>query len=125
MQCQIVEQAAEAEKVISAGFIAQGRSLFAHPAEPAEQVGIAAQLREPVELRKSGLQIAEEPMGDTSIVGDGIAAQGQSQRLDVCFEDLFEAASGPAHKTCEDPKRVRFSMAQAYSRHTSCGASWT
>jgi hypothetical protein len=122
---QIVEQAAEAQQVIGSGFIAQGRILFAHPAEPAEQMGIAAKLREPVDLRKSSLQIAEEAVGHASIVGDGIAAQSQGQRLDVCFEDVFEAASGLTHKICEEPKRGRFSMAQAYSRQISCGASWT
>ena len=122
---QIVEQAAEAQQVVSAGFIAQGRILFAHPAEPAEQMGIAAKLHEPADLWEGGVKIAEEAVGHTSIVGDGIAAQSQRQRLDVRFEDLFEAASGLTHTICEEPKRVRFAMAQAYSRQTSWGASWT
>lgn len=88
-------------------------------------MGIAAKLREPADVRKGGVKIAEEAVGHASIVGDGIAAQSQSQRLDVSFEDLFEAASGLTHKICEEPKRVRFPIAQAYSRQTSCGASWT
>jgi len=94
---QIVEQAAEAQQVVSAGFIAQGRILLAHPAEPTEQMGIAAKLREPADLWEGGVKIAEEAVGHTSIVGDGIAAQSQRQRLDVRFEDLFEAASGLTH----------------------------
>lgn len=122
---QIVEPAAEAQQVVSAGFIAQGRILFAHPAEPAEQMGIAAKLREPADSRKGSLKIAGEAVGHTSMVGDGIAAQSQGQRLDVCLEDLFEAVSGLTHKICEEPKRVRLPTAQAYSRHTSSGASWT
>jgi len=68
--------------------------LFAHPAEPAEQMGVAAKLREPADLRKGRLQIAEEAVGHTPIVGDSIAAQSQGQRPDVCFEDLWEAAAG-------------------------------
>ena len=99
--------------------------MFAHPAEPAEQMRIAAKLRRPADLRKSGLKIAEEPMGHTSIVGHGVAAQSQGQRLEMCFEDLFAAASGLTPKTCEEPTRVRLPTAQAYSRQTSWGASWT
>src|ERR1039458_3187993 len=61
MGSKIVEQAAQAQQVVPAGFITQGRSLLAHPVEPAEQMGIAAQLRGPADLRKGSLQIAEEP----------------------------------------------------------------
>ena len=88
-------------------------------------MGIAAKLSEPADLRKSSLQIAEEAVDHASIVGDGIAAKSQCQCLDMGFENLFEAAFGLTHKTCEEPKGVRLATAQVYSRQTSCGASWT
>ena len=60
---------------ITARVDAEGRILFAHPAEPAEQVRIAAKLREPVHPRKGSVEITEETVGHAAIVGDGIAAQ--------------------------------------------------
>ena len=62
-------------RVVAAGFVTQGRSLFAHPAEPAEQMGIAAQLRRPADLREGSLPIAEEAVGHTSIVGEGFGSR--------------------------------------------------
>ena len=42
--------------------IGQGRILFAEGADPAEQMGIAAQLRELEHLREIRLEIGEEAM---------------------------------------------------------------
>ena len=50
--------------------------LFAHPAEPAEQMGIAPELGKPADLRKSGVDVAQETAGYASVVGDGVAPQG-------------------------------------------------
>jgi hypothetical protein len=55
---EIVQQTAKAKQVICAGFIAQGRSLLTHPAEPAEQVGLAAKFREPANVRKGSVEVA-------------------------------------------------------------------
>jgi hypothetical protein len=55
---QVVQQAPEAVQIDGARWVRQGRLLCAQPAEPAEQVGIAAQLRRLAELRKSDLEIA-------------------------------------------------------------------
>ena len=49
---EVVEYAAEADQIVDARLVAQGRLLCAQPAEPAEQVGVAAQLGKPAELRK-------------------------------------------------------------------------
>ena len=92
---------------------------------PDVEVGLAAKFREPADVRKGSVEVAQETASHGSVVDDGIAPQGQGESLDVSFEDLFEAASGLTHEICEEPKRVRFSTARAYSRQTSCGASWT
>ena len=54
--CQLEEQGAEAEPVLLARDGGQGR-LFGEGAEPAEPMGIAAQLGELAHLRKMGLKI--------------------------------------------------------------------
>jgi hypothetical protein len=41
---QVIEQAAETEHILLASLVGQGTTLFAQTAEPAEQMGIAAQL---------------------------------------------------------------------------------
>lgn len=125
---EVVQEAAKAEQVIDAGLIAQRMILFAHRAEPAEQMGIATKLRQPAELRKGGVQIAQETAGHGSVVEDGTAPQSERESLDVRFEDLIESELGRfglAHEIWGMDAPVRFSMARAYSRHTSWGASWT
>lgn len=55
---KVEEQPPEAEQVYLTSMIRQRRGLFAEAPEPAEQVGIAAQLGKPAELRKVGVEIA-------------------------------------------------------------------
>ena len=47
---QILQHSPEANEIVEAGCVAQWRLLFAQPTEPAEKMGIAAQLREAVNL---------------------------------------------------------------------------
>jgi hypothetical protein len=54
---QIIQQPAETNEVIAASFVAQGRLSFTQPAEPAEQMRVAAQLREPAKLGEGGAEI--------------------------------------------------------------------
>ncbi|MCP5115530.1 MAG: hypothetical protein GY953_32285 [bacterium] len=122
---QVVEQAAEAQQIIAAGFVRQRRILFRQPAEPAEQVGITTQLREPAHVRVSVLRIGEETASHAAVVGDGVAPQSQGEGLDVGIEDLGEALWGRAHGFSGGNSRVRLATARAYSRQTSWGASWT
>jgi hypothetical protein len=63
--------------------------LFAQAAEPAEQMGIAAQLGELEHLREIRLEIGEEAMGGHSIV-----AVGSRKSLDAGVEDLLEFLVG-------------------------------
>jgi hypothetical protein len=51
--------------------------MCAQPAEPAEQVGVAAQLGKLAELRKMGVEILQETMGQVSVVADGGGPQGE------------------------------------------------
>ena len=122
---QIVQQSPETKEMLEADFVAQGRLSFAQPAEPAEQMGIAAQLRKPRQLRKLGLEIGEEVARCTSIVARRAGLQRRGERLDLRFKDLFETGSALTHERCEEFNPFRFSMARAYWRQTSCGASWT
>src|ERR1700682_6174271 len=122
---QIVEQTAEAEEVPLTSHIAQGRILLAQPTEPAEYMRIAAESRETADARKGGVEIAEKPMGRDAILEGGAGPQGESESLDVSFEDRVEAEFGLTHGIDGVDKYVRFWTARAYSRHTSWGASWT
>jgi hypothetical protein len=86
---QVVEQAAETDQVDPARARAQGRILFAQAAEPAEQMGIAAQLGELEYLREIRLEIGEEAMGSRSIV-----SVGSRKSLDAGVKDLLEFVVG-------------------------------
>ena len=85
----------------------------------------AAELAQPAYPRKGRVEIGQEAASGAAIATGGLRTQGQGERLDVCFEDLLEAASGLIHTICEEPKLIRCSTARAYSRQTSWGASWT
>jgi len=117
---KVVEQAAETDQVDPARARGQGWILLAQAAEPAEQMGIAAQLGELEHLRKIGLEIGEEAMGSHSIV-----SVGSRQSLDAGVKDLLEFQVGQSdgwgrsHTVWGTDKRMRFCTARAYSRQTS------
>jgi hypothetical protein len=54
---QIIQQPAETNEVIAESFVVQGRLSFTQPPEPAEQMRVAAQLREPAKLGEGGAEI--------------------------------------------------------------------
>lgn len=116
---QIVQQAADAEQIGRTGFVGQGRLWFTQQTEPAEQMGIAAELAQPAHLRKGRAKKGQEAANAATITDYSARTQGQGESLDVRFQDLFEAESGLAHTICEESKRVRFSTARAYSLQTS------
>jgi hypothetical protein len=68
--------------------------LFAQPTEPAEKMRIAAQLREAVNLREGSTEVGKETAPNVSIFSHGIGPQAEAKRLDMRFEDLFEAGAG-------------------------------
>ena len=121
---QIVQQPAKTNEMVEAGSVAPGRLLLAQRTEPAEEMGIAAQPREAVKLRESGAEMGEEATRGTPIMAHRTGPQSEGERLDVRFEDLLEAVSGLIHERCEESSPFRFWIARAYSRQTSCGASW-
>src|SRR6266568_112753 len=127
---QILEQAAEINQKKDARPVGQRRLLLGQGAEPAEQMGIAAELAEAAHPWKSSAEIGQEAPGGGAIALDGAGAQCGSEIFDVGMEDLFEGdlfegGSGSGHQFWEESKGVRFSMARRYSRQTSWGASWT
>ena len=122
---QILQQTADADQVLSAGLVAQWRILFAQPTKPAQQMRIAAELRQTAELRESVMEIAEKTVRRTSVGPERAGLESQGEALDVRFEDLVEAGFGRIHGIGGGDKRVRFATARAYSRQTSWGASWT
>jgi hypothetical protein len=65
---EVVEQTTETEHILLASLIGQGAMLFAQAAEPAEQMGIAAQLGKPLYLRKLCVEIEQEAPDRASIV---------------------------------------------------------
>src|SRR5229473_6253190 len=86
---QVAEQAAENDQIDSARGRGQRRILFAQAAEPAEQMGIAAQLGDLEHLRKIGLEIGEEAMDRRSI-----GSVGSRKSLDAGVKDLLEFQVG-------------------------------
>src|SRR5436853_7774333 len=95
-------------------------------------MGIAAQLREAADPREGSVEIMQEAMGHAAIVGDGVAAQGQSESLDVRFESLFETGLRLAHGICgvdcacgsrrRAPIRARYLGAPVGRRAWWCGS---
>jgi hypothetical protein len=122
---QIVQQTAEDSQAIDTGFVAQRWLPFIQPAEPAEHMRIAAQVRDLAKLREGGAKISQEPARRVSIVVYRAGAKGEGERLDLRFKDLFQVGSAPSHDRWEESNAFLFSMARAYSRQTSCGASST
>ena len=86
---------------------------------------IAAELGRPAYLRERSTEIAEESASRAAIVSHAVSPQRKSEGLEVRFKNLLEAECGLFHKIYGEPKVVRFAMARAYSRQTSCGANWT
>ena len=122
---QVLQQPPETIEMNGAGSVTEGRSVLAQRTEPAEEMGIAAQLRELVHLRERGMEIGEEVAYGTAIVGYRAGLQGEGKRLDLRFEDLFETGLALTHERCEASNYFRLWTACSYSRQTSCGASWT
>jgi hypothetical protein len=67
---------------------------LAQPAEPAAQMGIAAQLREVEQLREIRLEIGEEATGGKSIVGYSMGSQGGRESPDTGVKNLLESGMG-------------------------------
>jgi hypothetical protein len=86
---KIVEQAADKNQIYPASLIGQRRILLAEATEPAEQMGIAAQLGELEYLRKIRLKIGEEAMGGRLIVSVRIR-----KSPDAGVKDLREFLAG-------------------------------
>ena len=122
---QVPQQPPETVEIEGAGWVTQGWSLLTQRTEPAEEMGIATQLRELVNLRECGMEIGEEVARGKAIVGDRAGLQGEGERLDLRFEDPFETGSALTHERCEVSNPSRLWIARAYSRQTSWGASWT
>src|SRR5260370_751841 len=98
-----MEQTPELEQVVLATARGQGRILFAEAAEPAEQMGIAAQLGEMEQLREIRLEIGEEAMGSHSIVSVG-------SRQSLARRSGGGGKSGPQHQPA--PPRAVSSVAE-------------
>jgi len=82
-------------------------------------------LGEPAELGEGGAEIRQKLARGVSILVYRAGAKGEGERPDLHFEDLFQGGLVSSHDRWEESNALRFSMAQAYSRQTSCGASST
>ena len=104
---EVVEQTAETDEAIDARLIGEGRILFAHAAEPGEQVRVAPQLGGPVNTREGLAQKTEEVADRRAIVGHSARAKSEGEGLNPLVENLFETGAGPAHGICPAPKGDR------------------
>jgi hypothetical protein len=120
---RVAEQTAKASEINSTRGMRQGWILLAQAANPTEQMRIAAQLREAVEVGKIGLEIGQEAIGGHSVV-----PVGTPEHLNLGSQDLLQVLGSTSrlwawsHRSCGTDRRVRFPTARAYSRHTSWGA---
>ena len=110
--------------MIGAGFVAQRGVLLAQRSEPAEYMGVAAELGKATELGKGGMEVLQEAAGHTSVVLDRAGPQGEGEGLEVILEDLFKT-EWRLHGIGGTDQRVRAATARAYSFQTSWGASCT
>jgi hypothetical protein len=94
----MMQQSPEADEIGEASCVAQLRMLFAQPTEPTEKMGIAAQLREAANLWEGSTEIGEEAAPDILIFRYCIGPQSEAERLDMRFENLFEAGPGRVHE---------------------------
>ena len=62
--------------------------MFAEAAEPAEQMGIAAQLGEVEHLRELGLEIGKEVTGHAAIMARRAGAERGRESLDTHFKNV-------------------------------------
>jgi hypothetical protein len=76
------------EQVVLASAVGQGRILFAEVAEPAEQMGIAAQLGEVEQVREIGLEIGKEVTGHAAIVAHRAGSECGRESLDTHIKNL-------------------------------------
>ncbi len=114
-----------ANKISGVSGVAEGWLMSREPTEPAEQMRIPAQLRRLAKPREGDAEIGEEGARARSIRAYRVGPKGESERVDLCFKDFCETGFTASHERCEESKVFRFSMARAYSRQTSCGASST
>ena len=121
---QVLQQTAETEQVIGARGIAQGRVVLTQAAQPAQQMGVTAQLGELAKVGKGSTQISQEMASHTAIVVQGAGPQGGGQEAEVAVEDLLQVGD-TAHAISGEDKGRRWATARVYSRQTSWGASCT
>src|SRR5271165_2794103 len=95
---QMMQQSPEADEIGEASCVAQRWMLFAQRAEPTEKMGIAAQLREAANLWEGSTEMGKEAVPDISVFRHRIGPQGETKRLDMRFENLFEAGPGWVHE---------------------------
>jgi len=116
---RVAEQTAKASEINSTRGMRQGWILLAQAANPTEQMRIAAQLREAVEVGKIGLEIGQEAIGGHSVV-----PVGTPEHLNLGSQDLLQVLGSTSrlwawsHRSCGTDRRVRFPTARAYSRHS-------
>ena len=86
-----MEQPPEHEQVHLATARGQGWILLVEAAEPAEQMGIAAQLGEVEQLREIRLEIGEEVTSHAAIASRRAELQVGCESLDTGVKNLTEA----------------------------------
>ena len=67
LEGQVIEQPAKTEQALLAGMVTHRRPQLAKPAEPAQHVGIAAELRKPPDLGDCFAKITDKVAGNISV----------------------------------------------------------
>src|SRR5260370_34902279 len=101
---QVLQQTSELDQIMQAAFSAQGRVLIAQRAEPAQEMGVTAQLRELAHFGERRVEIGEEAVGCASIVVQCSPHANQSAM--VCKADRRKKKAGEESRLRNQRRRV-------------------
>jgi hypothetical protein len=104
---QVLQLTSELDQIMQAAFSAQGRVLIAQRAEPAQEMGVTAQLGELAHFGERRVEIGEETVGCASIVAHGVRAEGGGEYVEVSVKNLLQAEGAAAHGVSGEDKRTR------------------
>jgi hypothetical protein len=89
---QVAQHTAELDEQLAAGVIAQRGILLAQRAEPTEDMRIAMQLRDFVQMGIVCVKISKKPANARAIVCDCVRPQSYGEDLDLGLEYLIETS---------------------------------
>src|SRR5712692_5898858 len=125
---EFFQHAAQVDHVVGARDRGQWRVVRPQEGQPTEDMGIAAQLIERVNLRMLSAEISQKVPNGSAIGGDGCVTQRRCHRFCGWPEELGQRVRGEwntfsFHDCDGGAGRMSRATARAYCSQTSCGVS--